>query len=228
MPDLRGPASACLLALSLIGAIAACAPQVTPPPTPTPASTPPPMSALDATPSPRAPSADERAPYGTAVRLEVPFLGVDLAVIEGVMDAQGNPEFPLCDVAQYLPYYVQPGAIGTTYLYAHAREGMLLGLLEASEVNDGEAMLGETISVYTNAGWRIDYSIHTVRRHATDYTIADDLEPGEQRLIVQTSEGLVDDPNKLQVAAAPATFVEVGSFPVPTSQPRVCAPRSGG
>src|SRR5206468_10836959 len=129
------------------------------------------------------------APHGVAVRLVIDSLGVDLPVIAGVMDASGNPEFPYCDVAQYLPYYVQPGAIGTTYLYAHARKGMLLSLLQASEINDGASLIGQTITVYTADYWRFDYAIDVVKRHVTDYTLADDIAPGTQQLVVQTSEG---------------------------------------
>jgi hypothetical protein len=160
------------------------------------------------------------------VRLVIESLGVDLRVVEGVMDSSGNPTFPFCDVAQYLPFYVQPGAVGTTYLYAHARQGMLLSLLDASEVNDGAALLGEPITVYTDGGWRFDYAISVVKRHVTDYSLADDIAPGTQQLIVQTSEGLADDPNKLQVAATPVDSAPAGDFTIPSAQPRLCAPGS--
>jgi hypothetical protein len=140
------------------------------------------------------------------------------------MDSSGNPTFPLCDVAQYLPYYVQPGATGTTYIYAHARNGMLLSLLDASEVDDGSALVGQTVTVYTSAGWRFDYAISIVKRHVTDYVLADEVAPGQQRLIVQTSEGLADDPNKLQVAAAPVASEQIAGYAAPPAAPRACAP----
>ncbi len=146
-------------------------------------------------------------------------------MIEGQVDADGNPLFPLCDVAQYLAYYVQPGAPGTTYIYAHARQGMLLPLLEAS-AQDGQPLLGKEMFVYTSGGWRHAYSIFLVRQHATDYSLADDLAPGEHRLIVQTSEGPVGDPNKVQVAARPVSTERTGPADVTTSpNPRECAPR---
>jgi hypothetical protein len=141
------------------------------------------------------------------------------------MDANGNPEFPLCDVAQYLPYYSQPGAPGTTYLYAHARRGMLSELLAKSMVNDGAALIGEPIHVYTALGWRHTYVISVVKKHATDYTLADDLQPGQERLIVQTSEGNAEHPLKLQVAADPVAAERVDlAQAVPSAAPRDCSP----
>jgi hypothetical protein len=141
------------------------------------------------------------------------------------MDADGNPEFPLCDVAQYLPYYSQPGAEGTTYLYAHARQGMLLSMLQQSEVNEGASMLGNEVVVYTSAGWRHVYTITAVKPHATDYTIADDVAPTEQRLVVQTSEGRVGDPFKLQIAASPTASSQVPlEEALASPMPRDCAP----
>jgi hypothetical protein len=165
------------------------------------------------------------SPHGFASRLLMPFLDVDLAVLPGMMDAEGNPEFPLCDVAQYLPYYSQPGAAGTTYLYAHARRGMLLSMLEQSKVDDGVSMLGNEVIVYTSASWRHVYTITAVKPHATDYTIADDVAPGEQRLVVQTSEGRVGDPFKLQIAADPVTSSQVTlEEALASPMPRDCAP----
>jgi Sortase domain len=170
-------------------------------------------------------SADERAPYGYATRLVIPFLEVDLPVIAGVMDAEGNPRFPPCDVALYLPYYVQPGANGTTYLYAHAREGMLLTMLEHSKVDGGAALVGKEVFVHTADGSRHDYSITIVRAHATDYSIADDLASTEQRLVLQTSEGRVGDPFKLQVAARPVAVDRSSPHEAVTSpRPRDCGP----
>jgi hypothetical protein len=169
--------------------------------------------------------ADAPLPHGYATRLQIPFLGVDLPVIAGLMDADGNPEFPLCDVAQFLPFYEQPGVTGTTYLYAHARQGMLLSMLQQSKVDGGVAMMGQEIVVSTSDGWRQKYAITQVKPHATDYAIADEVAPGEERLIVQTSEGRVGDPFKLQVAAAPVSSESADpSEAAPVPSPRDCSP----
>jgi hypothetical protein len=155
----------------------------------------------------------------------IPFFNVDLPVIAGLMDSEGNPEFPLCDVTQYLPFYTQPGEAGTIYLYAHARRGMLADMLAASEVNDGAAMIGQEIIVYTTGGWRHVYSISIVKRHATDYSLADEIGPDQERLIVQTSEGPATDPLKLQVAAVPVSADQVPlSEAIASPEPRECPP----
>jgi hypothetical protein len=170
---------------------------------------------------------NDRAPHGVATRLLIPSLDVDLPVIEGPVDEDGNPLFPPCDVALYLDYYVQPGAIGTTYLYAHARRGMLLPLLEASQVDEGSGLIGEQVIVYTADGWRHEYELSIVRPHATDYSIADDVPPGDERLVVQTSEGRVGDPLKLQVAGDPIASEQVDvAEALASPNPRECGPLS--
>ena len=199
-----------------------------------PPGTPPPASAASAAqPSARATASGlpaeasfDRAPTGYATRLVIPYLDVDLPVIEGRVDGEGNPLFPLCDVAEYLAYYVQPGASGATYIYGHAQRGMLAPLLEASAI-EGEPLLGQAIVVFTTGGWRHEYSISLVKRHATDYSIADNVAPDKHRLIVQTSEGPVGDPNKVQVAARPVSTERATPDEVATSpQPRECDPGS--
>lgn len=153
-----------------------------------------------------------------ATRIAVPAMGIDLAVLPG------DDEFPLCDVAQYLREYSQPGEPGTTYIYAHARRGMFLPLLEASrEPDNGASMLDMQIEVYTSAGRLHLYEVHVVKRHATDLSLAHELPPAGEQLILQTSEGPPGTINKLQVAALPIDVVEADeleAFPEPS--PRAC------
>ncbi len=151
----------------------------------------------------------------------MPVLAQDFALPD-------NPEgYPLCDVAQYLVHYAQPGEPGTVYLYGHARRGMLLPLLEASQVDDGRDLLGRSVFVYTSDGDRYEYRITIVRRHAVDFSLANDIAPGEQRLVIQTSEGPSGTVPKLQVAAEPVAVV---SRPLeealPSPSPRACPPAS--
>ncbi len=140
----------------------------------------------DPTPTPR-PAA--------ASRIVVPSLDIDLAIVPG------NEGYPLCDVAQWLAHYGQPGEGRTVYLYAHAREGMFGPLLEESMRQNGKGMLGALVQVYTRDGRVHLYEIVRVKRHATDFSIADEVPPGEERLILQTSEGPRGTVPKLQVAA---------------------------
>ncbi|HSS35991.1 MAG TPA: hypothetical protein VLR93_06930, partial [Patescibacteria group bacterium] len=69
-----------------------------------------------------------------ATRVVVPALDIDLPVIR----QPGGPNaFPPCNVAMYLTQLHQPDQPGPTYLYAHARTGMFLPILEASKINNG-------------------------------------------------------------------------------------------
>ena len=65
------------------------------------------------------------------MRVIIPSLRIDLPVISRDLrvPGQGPDGYPPCDVALYQTAFGQPGQPGTTYLYAHAREGMFLPLL---------------------------------------------------------------------------------------------------
>jgi len=127
-------------------------------------------------------------------------MGIDLPVVSGDL-APPPDNFPLCNVAQYLTTYRQPGEPGTTYLYGHARTGMFLPLLQASLRADGAEMIGMEVLVYTSDAQLYRYRVFEVERHVLDYRLADGTPPGEQRLILQTSEGPRGTPGKLVVAA---------------------------
>src|SRR6185503_12384931 len=89
-------------------------------------------------------------PDRVATRIVIRRLDIDLPI---VLQNDYNPDYPLCNVAMYIPSLFQPGQDRATYLYAHAREGMFLPLLNASLRNDGAKMLGMTVEVYTSDSW---------------------------------------------------------------------------
>jgi hypothetical protein len=111
----------------------------------------------------------------------VPALRIDLPVVRPPNDPH---HFPYCDVAEYVTTLSQPGSPGTAYLYAHAREGMFLPLLLQSRSNNGKAMLGMLVQVYTSDDKLFLYEITRVLRHQSELF----SEPQEQ-LVLQTSEG---------------------------------------
>jgi len=162
---------------------------------------------------------------GVASRIRIPSLSIDLPVVPGDLVVPGNVDlYPLCDVAMFLREYVQPGQPGATYIYAHAQRGMFWPLLKASQADDGADLVGALIEVYTSDGMLHLYEIYTVKRHATDLSLAD-TPPGVHILVLQTSEGVSGTIPKLQVAAHP--FSVVPASPVeanPSPQPRVCLP----
>jgi Sortase domain len=173
------------------------------------------------TPTPRPTSDPTRVPTETGdalpTRIVIPSLGIDLAVVGG------DTSYPLCDVAQYLYGFANPGQPGTTYLYGHARAGMFLPLLTESEQNDGARMIGAIVKLYTADEKLHLYQINIVKRHATDLSLAFDLGPGQHRLIMQTSEGPHGTVPKLQVAARPIGVYEAtAAEALPTPHPRDC------
>jgi hypothetical protein len=154
-----------------------------------------------------------------ATRIVVPRLQIDLPVI-----LQQDPQYgdyPLCDVALYDPVFGQPGEGGVTYIYGHAREGMFLPLLIASQTNDGKRLLDDVVLVYTSDNFVFQYRISAVHRHATDLSEA--LATKTETLFLQTSEGPAGTIPKLQVLAA---FVSKDSADPkdahPNAHPRIC------
>ena len=188
--------------------------EASPTPVPTGSLAPSASSAPSATPSPL----PSKFPKGrTATRVVVPGLKVDLPIIK----PPGNSStYPLCDVAMYLRNLYQPGQDKATYIYAHAREGMFLPLLDQSKVNNGAGMLGMLVQVYTSDDQLFVYEIYSVRRHQTTLDLA--YKAKSEQLWLQTSEGF-HIPQKLQVVArfvtsGPARHADAH----PTPHPVVC------
>ena len=154
------------------------------------------------------PSADASASPATpaiASRVVVPALGIDLPVIR---QPGGANAFPPCNVAMYLQQLHQPGQPGPTYLYAHARTGMFLPILDASKVNNGRRMLGMLIQVYTADDQLYLYDIVEIRRRVT--TLDGALADQRETLWLQTSEGPVGTIEKTQVIALPLSHGPTG------------------
>ncbi|MBF8289724.1 MAG: Sortase [Chloroflexi bacterium] len=183
---------------------------VTAPPTIAPSLTPRPSGAPTPVPTPTFP-ADR-----LATRIVVAALGIDLAVIK-----QPDPSYPACDVAMYFEALGQPGSGGATYLYAHARTGMFLPILEASKVNDGARMLGMLVEVYTSDDQLFLYEITEVRRHQLD--LDDAIAATSEQVWLQTSEGPKGTRPKTQVVAR---FLSSGAADHdaahPVARPTVC------
>jgi sortase (surface protein transpeptidase) len=188
-------------------------------------------SIAEATPSPSvvrptfAPPSGSASPSATplpdqvATRVVVPALKIDMPVVLGPANRV------LCNVAMYVGSepFVQPGIPGSTYLYAHARTGMFLPLLTASQRNNGKAMKGMLVEVYTNDDQQHLYLITEVRRHVPK-TIAyvDPYAATTETLWLQTSEGPKGTPTVLQVLAepltvGPATHEEANPVPKPVN-----------
>ena len=94
----------------------------------------------------------------------------------------------------------QPGQGHATYIYAHAREGMFLPLLNASKIQNGKKMLGMIVEVWTSDDQRFLYEITEVRR-PPDQTSTTPLNAKSEELWLQTSEGPAGTAGKLQIVA---------------------------
>lgn len=184
-------------------------------PTATPLITFPPLPSR--TPS-SAPSASPSPPADrVATRVRVAALGIDLPVVP----PGGPDEYPLCNVAQYFGSLGRPGLGQATYLYAHARTGMFLPILEASLIANGASMKGMVVEVWTSDDQRFLYEVTEVRRHQLD--LNDALAATEEQVWLQTSEGPKGTPGKTQVIAlliSQESATPADAHPVP--KPVVC------
>ncbi|HEY4227494.1 MAG TPA: hypothetical protein VGM49_04080 [Candidatus Limnocylindrales bacterium] len=157
-------------------------------------------------------------PDRVATRVVIRRLGIDLPVM---LQTDNYGVFPLCDVALYQPIMGQPGEGRATYIYAHAREGMFLPLLTASEKNNGQALVGATVEVYTSDDWRFVYTISQFRRHST--SLEDAINTKTEQLWLQTSEGPHGTIPKLQVVAVYLSSDKTDAVAAhPAAHPRIC------
>ena len=151
-------------------------------------------------------------------RVVVRDLRIDLPVVRPARDEA----YPLCDVAEFLPAYGLPGLPGVTYVYAHARVGMFLPLLEASQRADGAALLGDAVDVYTADAFRRHYAITDVHRHVRSFDVVNGL--SGDAVVLQTSETDHHTGTKLMVVARPAGAPESVSATEarPEARARIC------
>jgi hypothetical protein len=157
-------------------------------------------------------------PDRVATRIVIRRLGIDLPIM---LQTANYGVYPLCDVALYQPLLGQPGQGRATYIYAHAREGMFLPLLTASENNNGARLLGMTVEVYTSDDWHFLYTITEVRRHTRD--LDDAASTNTERLWMQTSEGPYGTVPKLQVIADFLSAEKTDPKSAhPDAHPRIC------
>lgn len=197
LPALLTASGVTLLAAGLLSYTqpVAAEPALTPPPanaSPTVVATPTPLITLPPLGSAAPPSATPTAdPDRVATRVRIAALDIDLPVVKGPSG------YPYCNVAMYLKELRQPGQGGATYLFAHARTGMFLPLLETSE----KKQLGMVVEVWTSDDFRFLYEVVDVRRNQT--SLDDPLSAESEELWLQTSEGAKGTVGKTQVVALP-------------------------
>ena len=96
-----------------------------------------------------------------ATRVRIAALNIDLPW------SSRRAGIPHCNVAMYYndPTIGQPGQGKSVYIFAHARTGMFLPLLDASKVSNGKKMVGMVAEVWTSDDQRFLYVITDVLRH---------------------------------------------------------------
>ena len=153
--------------------------------------------------------------YHHATRVRIPSYDINLPVV------RGPDGYPYCNVAMYMRSLYQPTEPGVTFIYAHARKGMFLPLLNASKRNDGAAMIGKVVYVYTTKSMRYTYKITKVRRHVGD--IGSSPKITDERLWLQTSEGPNHTyPKLIIVAQRVASTVVSYDEAHPAAHPKRC------
>jgi hypothetical protein len=179
----------------------------------------PPLKSPGASPGASAPTS-----AAIATRVVIPALGIDLPVVT----APPNEQFPLCNAAEYMVLgkaLAYPGLAQATYLYAHARARMFLPLLTTSMKNNGAAMIGMWVEVYTDDNQRHVYEITQVIRHVPAASSALDAAANAKadQLWLQTSEGPYESSTKLQIVATPVGVVAATQADAhPTARGNVC------
>lgn len=153
--------------------------------------------------------------FAVATRIAIPSLKIDLPIVKPPSG------YPLCNVAMYIQELSQPVEAGVSFIYAHARKGMFLPLLDRSKINNGASLIGMTVNVWTSDNVVTTYQIIKVRRHVT--SIGNVFGIQTQQLWLQTSEGPRGTVAKLIVVAkrlGSAVATQAESHPTP--HPVVC------
>jgi hypothetical protein len=152
--------------------------------------------------------------FNKATRVAINAYSINLPVI-------ASSGYPKCGVGMYIRELSQPREPGVTYIYAHARKGMFLPLLNASKVNNGAAMIGKLVRVYTTDSKMVTYQIDRVRRHVS--SIQNSLGITAERLWLQTSEGPNFTYPKLVIEAKRISIESVSYATAhPTPHPYTC------
>ncbi len=134
-------------------------------------------------------------PIPDGYRIQMARLGIDLPIAEGDLYRdtveQQTPE----NLAFHFPGTAIPGAVGNSYIYAHARRGMFLTLWNAR--------IGDEVKITTPAGGELKFVVTDVYRSVppadTSWLQPTDVE----RLTLQTSTGPNREDPRFVVIAAP-------------------------
>jgi hypothetical protein len=187
LPSLLTAAGVTLVVAGLISYTnpAEAGPSPAPTPTPTPVQASAQATPVAAAATPKASASPTFPADRLSTRVQIPALRIDLPIIK-----QPDPAYPACNVAMYHEAFGPPGDPRGTYVYAHARKGMFLAMLDASKKSNGAAMKGMIVDIYTSDDMLFLYEIIEVRRHVpSNFNLTKLYAEGSGVLWLQTSEG---------------------------------------
>jgi hypothetical protein len=120
-------------------------------------------------------------PIPPGYRVQIPRLGIDLAILEGDLGRdivqQQTPE----NYAFHLPGTAIPGTGANSYIYAHARRGMFLSLWDAR--------IGDVVWISTPDGRALRYIVTEVHPRVPAGDVSWTAPSPPDRLTLQTSTG---------------------------------------
>ena len=141
-------------------------------------------------------SATAPAAIPPGYRVQVPRLGIDLAILEGDVRRdtveQQTPE----SYAFHLPGTAIPGRPGNAYLYAHARRGMFLTLWNVA--------VGDVVWISTPDGRALRYVVAEIHPAVAPDDVSWAAADGADRLTLQTSTGPNAGDPRFVVVARPS------------------------
>jgi hypothetical protein len=134
-------------------------------------------------------------PIPDGYRIRMARLGIDLPIAEGDLYRdtvqQQTPE----NFAFHFPGTAIPGAVGNSYLYAHARRGMFLSLWNAR--------LGDDVTITTPAGIELKFKVTEIPGKVPPGDTSWLKPSSDERLTLQTSTGPNPQDPRFVVIAAP-------------------------
>lgn len=142
------------------------------------------------------PTAAAYRPIPPGYRIQIPRLGIDLAILEGDVERdtvqQQTPE----SYAFHLPGTVVPGTAGNAYIYAHARRGMFIALWDVA--------VGDEVWISTPDGLALRYVVSEIHPRVPPGDVIWAVPDGPERLTLQTSTGPDPGDPRFVVIARPS------------------------
>jgi hypothetical protein len=177
---------------------------------------------IDVSPSATATASPSPNATRVATRVVVEALGIDLPIVK---PRGSSSTYPQCNVAMYIQELSQPGSGRSTYLYAHARDGMFGPIYERAILRKSggpRSMIGMIVQVYTSDDQLYEYEVTEVRLHQLN--LDDAVHATTEELWLQTSEGPKGTPGKTQLLALPLITLPADHAAAhPTPHPVNCA-----